>query len=345
MYRREERVQDQQTMLLTGALTLVLAFGFTIESDAKTSTSNFTCPAFNGEYKYIYSEVRTRILLSPTNLRGGGFGNMMNSCTFDYLYAATVTSMYQNDQLVAYMEACGLAGFFLPATDYEEEGVFKWIKTGLPVNFTNWAAGEPSMDRSRNCIAINVQGEWITVSCSRSTQYMAVCELPIICERTNILSDDKGTNPHPDQQAKPTAAQQVSPDMELIGRVGNKLYLYNASALSFFGTFDFCHERGLRMPTPVNAEEWNILADYSNITRYIPWTSYTDMMTPNCTHASSHYRSLYDGRHLDDPSLGRFDGRDACVIVRSTGYYYDLCDSMFMRRTVCELILETPVVE
>ena len=75
-------------------------------------------------------------------------------------------------------------GFYIGLTDIFHDGTWVWDHLGRPLNFSNWAEGEPDNGYGREHCAVNLHfGAWSDVSCdyvsrivSQSEQYGTICE-------------------------------------------------------------------------------------------------------------------------------------------------------------------------
>lgn len=62
---------------------------------------------------------------------------------------------------------------WISGTDLAEQGKWKWLFTGLPMNFTNWSKGEPGNANER-CVCYNKSNEWHDCVCEH--KFAFVCK-------------------------------------------------------------------------------------------------------------------------------------------------------------------------
>ena len=71
-------------------------------------------------------------------------------------------------------------GFWIGLTDIFHDGTWVWDHLGRPLNFSNWAPGEPNnLNGLQHCAALDLYvGGWTDVGCDsvRAEQYGSICE-------------------------------------------------------------------------------------------------------------------------------------------------------------------------
>lgn len=108
------------------------------ESDADTLTAiPGNAVEFNGHFYYLYHTS----CLPPKQDEIGQAADLF--CQKQGGYLAAITSEEENAFLMDYLDRKNCENAFFGFTDRQEEGVWKW-SNGEPVDYTNWAAGEPN---------------------------------------------------------------------------------------------------------------------------------------------------------------------------------------------------------
>ena len=139
----------------------------------------FGAGLYNGHYYYVFDlEKDWAKAKAYCESRGG--------------YLATITSQEENDFVFKYMKDSGFVNAYFGFTDEATEGNWKWV-TGEPVEYTNWASGEPSSENSREDYAMFyykfTNGKWndgdLSINATGST-------IAFICEWGEI---DNGNPP------------------------------------------------------------------------------------------------------------------------------------------------------
>ena len=62
--------------------------------------------------------------------------------------------------------------WFIGANDVTFEGTWRWLETGLGVQFTKWGTGQPDGNNSKNCLALEWEGSdlvWKDENCGSTT--------------------------------------------------------------------------------------------------------------------------------------------------------------------------------
>ena len=76
----------------------------------------------------------------------------------------------------------GIGEFWLGIHDKNKEGIFVYASDNSPIEFGNWADGEPNDHRSKeDCVLVNKNGEWNDIPCKHQKR-------SIVCAR-----DKQGT--------------------------------------------------------------------------------------------------------------------------------------------------------
>jgi len=79
-------------------------------------------------------------------------------------YLATITSAEENEFIRQKLETSALGpSAWLGASDTAAEGTWRWItgpEAGQPLNYTNWAPGEPNNAGDQDYLTMNLVGQW-----------------------------------------------------------------------------------------------------------------------------------------------------------------------------------------
>ncbi|KAL4223856.1 hypothetical protein ACF0H5_017320 [Mactra antiquata] len=73
--------------------------------------------------------------------------------------------------------------YWIALSDVIEEGIWVWMNTLTPVQFTQWHRNEPNNDGTENCVDLYPDGDWNDAKC-RDNQYY-ICEK--VDETTEIV--------------------------------------------------------------------------------------------------------------------------------------------------------------
>jgi hypothetical protein len=65
--------------------------------------------------------------------------------------------------------------FWIGLSDLEVEGDFRWV-TGAPLDYTNWASGEPNNWWGEDCVEVRGNGQWNDENCGRSRPFVCECD-------------------------------------------------------------------------------------------------------------------------------------------------------------------------
>jgi len=128
---------------------------------------------------------------------------------------------------------------WLPATDYLQEGTFRWLLNNEEVTSGPWEEGMPSGNRSANCLAMNRDGVYKEGPCGRENHDMmfhTLCELPTLVHNDNQQfiyepqrkSDIIEDNHTMDKMMLQNSSQgQRIKALKPIGGIGSKLFFVN----------------------------------------------------------------------------------------------------------------------
>ena len=79
-------------------------------------------------------------------------------------------------------------GFWIGLTDIFHDGSWVWDNLGKPLNFSNWASGEPNnYNGAQHCVTMKVRGaednagKWADISCE-AMNFGYILHLGYICE-------------------------------------------------------------------------------------------------------------------------------------------------------------------
>lgn len=78
------------------------------------------------------------------------------------------------------IQKCLLLGqFWIGGNDIDAEGQWRWVTSGNPLTFTDWAPGEPNnTGGNEDCLLLlpNTAYQWNDATCSTRSLY--ICETP-----------------------------------------------------------------------------------------------------------------------------------------------------------------------
>ncbi|PVD29320.1 hypothetical protein C0Q70_11917 [Pomacea canaliculata] len=91
-----------------------------------------------------------------------------------------ITSKEESDFISRFLSGHSAISTWIGATDIFSEGKFVWMPEGEPVNFTNWAPGEPNHNTgtgSEDCVILdeNRSWHWNDIACTTAAYF--VCEM------------------------------------------------------------------------------------------------------------------------------------------------------------------------
>jgi len=131
---------------------------------------------------------------------------------------------------------------WLPATDYIQEGTFRWLLNNEEVTSGPWEEGMPSGNRSANCLAMNRDGVYMEGPCGgqlHNMMFHTLCELPTLVwsdsqqfipqQHKSTIIEDKNSVGTVIFQKSSQGATALNP----IGGVGSKLFFVTESPVIF----------------------------------------------------------------------------------------------------------------
>ena len=70
--------------------------------------------------------------------------------------------------------------YWLGGNDIETEGVFKWVKSDLPMTYTDWSPGQPDDAGGEDCMELRgaFQYHWNDLPCNIPHHF--ICEAPYV---------------------------------------------------------------------------------------------------------------------------------------------------------------------
>nr|XP_022295699.1 perlucin-like protein isoform X1 [Crassostrea virginica] len=77
--------------------------------------------------------------------------------------------------------------YWLGGNDIEIEGVFKWVKSDLPMTYTDWSPGQPDDAGGEDCVELRgaFQYHWNDLPCNIPHHF--ICEAPAFEDIINII--------------------------------------------------------------------------------------------------------------------------------------------------------------
>jgi len=268
----------------------------------------------------------------------------MDDCNYLGMYMASIDTEEENNVVARFLNRSDInqTSFWLAATDFGEEGSYRWLRENQALTFTNWVDGSPDSNVEQNCLIIQQDGTWSDEICSNPSnpkQHYSLCEIRFLSRTQSASHAEKERV----ERRKSYGASMKQNDLTLVGEVGTKKYFaYNTlNEMPFTEALNFCHKRGLRLLTPETPAELEFLHELAqNFTidsgngAYF-YLSVTTIQTSTCTHVTSDYTFLYSGQVAGfNKSFNYF--RSECLVLTSSGFYYDGCyDHRW--QAVCEL--------
>ncbi|XP_046546494.1 perlucin-like [Haliotis rubra] len=117
----------------------------------------------------------------------GSFAEASSYCQFFGSHLARITSEDEDDYLRSRAnEEKGSIGYWLGATDLIKEGEFMW-EGGVPLNYTNWAPGEPNNEmhpeQSGHCLMLQMTTgyKWNDNDCIKKTKFICERKVSMCC--------------------------------------------------------------------------------------------------------------------------------------------------------------------
>lgn len=107
------------------------------------------------------------------------------------------------DSLVEVLKKSNSSGrYWVGASDFEEEGEFRWFHNGSDVSSRNWIQGEiPDKEKDQRCIQVGARGgNWIAHSCEFLSRF--VCEYSEDLAQNSQPSNDLSENARSERQRK-----------------------------------------------------------------------------------------------------------------------------------------------
>jgi hypothetical protein len=245
-------------------------------------------------------------------------------------------------------QAVGMGDWWIGLTDRQEEGVFAW-EDGSPVDYTNWAPGEPNDSNGlEDCVQRAWDGHWMDVDCNSwlATVCEDPCPGPADADGDGFdacLDDCDDANPlvHPgaldecldglDQDCDGvTDNGQDCPDCRLFSW-GSHRYLYCPNPLSWDQARAHCQELGQDLVIPDSPVERFFLSMVltMNLQFYGEyWIGLGDQAEEGAFYwvdGSYADPAAWDG---EGPDSGWGQGEEDCVASGSWGNWNDLgCDN------------------
>ncbi|KAG4075760.1 hypothetical protein HA402_003586 [Bradysia odoriphaga] len=272
----------------------------------------------------------------------------LDMCLLNGWTAASVNTHLENEIVSNFLNSSSYfsdiptedRAFWIPATDFEDEGNFTWIQTRQIPEFSNWAENGTLYNRSRNCAIIRSNGEWSDEVCSGSYDgelHIPLCEITLINYR-NVRVDDTDLTPSPIPKLTPTA--EFNETWETYGPVNGKLYYADRSFREdrWAVSRTTCHENGLRLATTETIEEIDFVANMSmsfymqNQTNYLINLGGSSILTHECGISTTRFYWHHSGVTFDTSSP---HFRYKCLMM-VPGYMTNMDCIAYWGVTVCE---------
>ena len=69
-----------------------------------------------------------------------------------------------------------LPSIWIGLGDEEDEGLFTYNSSGMPISYSNWITGQPDdKGATQNCVAVNNNAQWRDLPCENVNPFL--CEI------------------------------------------------------------------------------------------------------------------------------------------------------------------------
>lgn len=89
-------------------------------------------------------------------------------------YLVKITSEAENHFIHSHLLKNASEIFWIGGNDLNTEGTWLWVEDSSPVEYDNWASGQPSNETNSDCMAIKGDGNWADENCNNT--YSFICE-------------------------------------------------------------------------------------------------------------------------------------------------------------------------
>ncbi|XP_071521221.1 uncharacterized protein [Panulirus ornatus] len=196
------QLSDQEMMNITSCRTRghgdvldwnTAVFEIGDDSSQREEPVNETCDIFPQPYFMFQDKLQFSSAARLCKAFGGELATPMDAAEQEVVYSLAQRSSHVCTQ-------GGGALMWLGITDEDTEGSWRYFNNQEPVQYLNWAQGQPNGQRIENCAVIKgetFQGRWVDQSCRKSFKVCTLCRVPMpvflrfrgICDST--LYDDR----------------------------------------------------------------------------------------------------------------------------------------------------------